>query len=123
MSQDYWSNGLTTPDPLGVQIGAREIYDKVTEVARQVTEMRGELRGDITRLTDQHDGLRADITDLETRMRIQERDSASRDDVRTVRDELREEMSATKARTVQIVGAIVAGAGLVAGIVMPIITK
>lgn len=123
MSQDYWSNGLTTPDPLGVQIGAREIYDKVTEVARQVTEMRGELRGDITRLADQHDGLRADITDLETRMRIQERDSASRDDVRTVRDELREEMSATKTRTVQIVGAIVAGAGLVAGIVMPIITK
>lgn len=103
------------PDPLGIQIGAREIYDKLTDVDRKV----GALGGQLDRLADQHDGLRldvvevrADITDHETRLRAIERDSVTRTEV-----------AATKSRTLQAVAAIVAAGGVIAGIVMPIIVK
>jgi predicted nucleic acid-binding Zn-ribbon protein len=46
---------MTSPDPLGVQIGAREIYDKVTEVGSKVD-----------RLTDQHEVLRSELLDFRT---------------------------------------------------------
>ena len=81
-----WSNGeLTTPpDPLGIQIGAREIYDKLGDVDRKVSGLGGRL----DRIADQADGIRldvvevrGDITDHETRIRSLERTAVTRDDM------------------------------------------
>lgn len=52
---------MTAPsDPLGIQIGAREIYDRLGDVDRKVTEVGGQLG----RLADQHTDLRADLADM-----------------------------------------------------------
>jgi len=51
---------MTTPDPLGVQIGAREIYDKLNGVERQLSDVDRK----VDRLVAGHDGLRADIADV-----------------------------------------------------------
>lgn len=137
---------MTTPDPLGVQIGAREIYDKLTDVDRKVTDTAASVQ----RLADQHDGLRveiaeirASVTEKETRLRAVERESAARvelerteHEIRTdlvrettaIRTELvretasiRTEMASAKVRTLSIVGAILTAAGVVVAILALVI--
>ncbi|MFC5184362.1 hypothetical protein [Actinomadura harenae] len=60
----------STNDPLGIQIGAREIYDKLGDVDRKVTDVGGK----VDRLSDQHTSLRTEFGDLraETREAIAE---------------------------------------------------
>ncbi len=57
---------MTQPDPLAVQIGAREIYDRLGDVDRKVD-----------RLVDQHSDLSKDVADMkadhEARIRSLER--------------------------------------------------
>jgi hypothetical protein len=65
---------MTAPsDPLGIHIGAREIYDKLTDVDRKVSDVGGK----VDRLSDQHTDLRTDMTemraDYEARLRSLER--------------------------------------------------
>ncbi|WP_433329939.1 hypothetical protein [Spirillospora sp. CA-294931] len=53
---------MTSPDPLGVQIGAREIYDEVKSARDEVRAVGSK----VDRLVDGHDGLRSDIDDVRT---------------------------------------------------------
>lgn len=126
---------MTTPDPLGVQIGAREIYDKLTDVDRKVTDTAASVQ----RLADQHDGLRVDVAEIrataaekETRLRALERESAARHELeqamREIRTEvirevttIRTEMSSAKTRTISIVGAILTAAGVIVAILAIVI--
>ena len=137
---------MTTPDPLGVQIGAREIYDKLTDVDRKVTDTAASVQ----RLADQHDGLRVDVAEIrataaekETRLRAVERDAAARIELERAERELkaelvreatairtelvrdvtaiRVEMSSAKTRTISIVGAILTAAAVIVAILALVI--
>ncbi len=137
---------MTSPDPLGVQIGAREIYDKLTDVDRKVTDTAASVQ----RLADQHDGLRVDVAEIrataaekETRLRAVERDAAARIELERAERELkaelvrettalrtelvrdvtaiRTEMSSAKTRTLSIVGAILTAAGVIVAILALVI--
>ncbi|MCD0450759.1 hypothetical protein LO762_16400 [Actinocorallia sp. API 0066] len=107
---------MTTPDPLGgVQIGAREIYDRLGDVDRKVDRMDGK----VDRLTEQYTGLHGDMRRMDERQDRAEQVMATRADLA----EIRADMTAAKTRTIQTVAAIVGGGGLIAAVVMPLVAK
>jgi len=55
-------------DPLGVQIGAREIYDRLGDVDRKVDAVGSK----VDRLVDAHDVIRGDIGELREDIRDHE---------------------------------------------------
>ena len=55
-------------DPLGVQIGAREIYDRLADVDRKVDAVGSK----VDRLVDAHDVIRGDIGELREDIRDHE---------------------------------------------------
>jgi hypothetical protein len=53
---------MTQPDPYGVAINIREIYDELIRAS-----------GKLDRLVDQHEAVRTEVADHETRIRLLER--------------------------------------------------
>jgi hypothetical protein len=116
---------VTTPDPLGVQIGAREIYDKLTDVDRKVTDMGGQ----VLRLADQHDGLRSDVAEIrldladkEGRLRVLERESASRMEVQAVKEAVDAKLAERSRMSLGIATLLVSASAVVSGTGAAIVT-
>lgn len=93
-------------DPFGIQIGAREIYDKLVAVEQTGLETRSDVRG----LVEKHDGLRTDIDAVDGRVRVVELTYVTRTD-----------LDKKSLKTIQIIGIIAAICGSAAGVLTAII--
>lgn len=108
-----------------VTIGTREIYDLVLGVDRKVTDTAASVQ----RLADQHDGLRTDvaeirldIADKEARLRVLERESASRMEVQAIKEAVDAKLAERSRMSLGIASLLVSASAVVSGTGAAIVT-